>query len=100
MDFDENGYIDQTELEKIMIATNDCYSFEKGAKKDAEKLMKNLDSKHIGKISKEQFISIMMNDQKFEEFHKRFNLDAHKAVDESYAESGKRQLHLGDLIKD
>ncbi len=111
LDFNKDGFISQSELEKIMIATRgfregdnyggvDENKFEQNGREDAANILKKCDSSEEGKVSTEKFISTLLEDPDFEEFRKRFNLDQYTKLGPHYSRPGKKPLSLGDLLKD
>jgi Ca2+-binding EF-hand superfamily protein len=114
LDLNNDGFLSQNEIEKVCIATrsreegqnfghlNDEFNtFEKNGKEEAEKLMKKLDTKNEGRVSKEVFLNAMFKEPEFETFRKRFNINEqllqHGNV---YTDPGSVPVALGDLLRD
>ena len=107
LDLNNDGYLTQNEIETICIATRDreegqnydhlnpsFNTFEKNGKEEAKKLMKKLDPTNEGKVSKEIFLTVMLNEPEFEKFRNRFN------IVRQGRDLGNGQLALGDFLKD
>ena len=77
MDIDQDGFVTENELQRILACMRPFYDneFEQNGANEAAILMKKLDTNKTGKVPKEVFVSSLINDPECAEFCKSFNLD-------------------------
>jgi len=98
LDMNNDGYLSMTELEKVCIATQ---KENENGKQQAQRIMKKIDIKNAGRVSKGDFVSAMLNDTEFETFRKNLLPDEEYRNMPFLTKAGETNyVSLGDLLKD
>ena len=86
LDIDTDGFVTEKEIVKIFACMGwfSDADFEASGAKQAEELMRKLDSNQVGKVSKDAFVEALINDPDCASFCNRFNINEASVIPGNY----------------